>query len=44
MKLSKMIAVFMSAVISVGIFTACKKEEGPQSDSSYLEKVNNYSF
>lgn len=25
-------------------FTACKKDEGPQSDSTYLEKVNNYSF
>lgn len=44
MKLSKVIAVFMAAVISVGIFTACKKEEGPQSDSTYLEKVNHYSF
>lgn len=44
MKLSKVIAVFMVAVISVGIFTACKKNEGPQSDSTYLEKVSNYSF
>lgn len=48
MKLSKIIislvAVIMSVIILALSLTACKKDEGPQSDSTYLDKVNNYSF
>ena len=48
MKLSKIIISFVAVIMSVIILTlsltACKKDEGPQSDSTYLEKVNNYSF
>lgn len=48
MKLSKtiysVIAVIMVAIILTGTLTACKKDEGPQSDNTYLERVNNYSF
>lgn len=48
MKLSKIIISFFAVIMSVIIITlsltACKKDEGPQSDSTYLEKVNNYSF
>lgn len=48
MKLSKIIissvAVIMSVIILALSLNACKKDEGPQSDSTYLKKVNNYSF
>lgn len=48
MKLSKILISVVAAIMSVLVFafslTACKKDDVPQSDSTYLEKVNNYSF
>lgn len=48
MKLSKtfisVVAVIMSVTVLTLSLTACKKDEGPQSDSTYLERVNGYSF
>lgn len=48
MKLSKVFISVVAVIMSVTVFalslTACKKDEGPQSDSTYLEQVNNYSF
>lgn len=48
MKLSKHIVSILAAVMAgavlLGTLTACKKDDTPPSDSSYLEKVNNYSF
>ncbi len=48
MKISKIIvssaAVLAAVGILAGTLSACKKDEQPQSDSAYLEKVNAYSF
>lgn len=48
MKLSKafisVVAAIMSVLVLTLSLTACKKDEGPQSDSTYLERVNSYSF
>lgn len=48
MKSSKAIISSVAFVLAIAMFgcsfTACKKEEKPQSDSAYLERVNNYSF
>lgn len=48
MKLSKIAAAVLSIITAVGIltstFSGCKKEEIPESDSSYLATVSRYSF
>lgn len=48
MKLSKIIfgatAVLVSVGMVAGTFASCKKDEKPQNDNAYLEKVNDYSF
>lgn len=48
MKKSKKLISVISAVLALAVimtgFTACKKEETPESDSNYLVNVNNYSF
>ena len=48
MKLSKFVfsaaAVIVSGAIIAASLAGCKKDDTPQSDSTYLEKVNRYSF
>lgn len=48
MKKSKKLISVISAVLALAVimmdFTACQKEETPESDSNYLANVNNYSF
>lgn len=44
MKLSKIMVASVAVLAAVGVlagtFSACKKDEQPQSDSAYLTKVN----
>lgn len=43
-KVISLISVILAITICACSFTACKKDDVPPSDSTYLEKVNNYSF
>lgn len=43
-KLISVISAVLAVVVIMTGFTACKKEETPESDINYLTNVNQYSF